>query len=430
MKARTLISFLLVLALIASPAFARGAKEIADNERLVKVVSVTNDDGHYDINGIYEDGSDVIYHTTDETVSAFPVDSFKEGTILAIKDSGIMTMSIPPQLTAVEIRDVSLGVNAGIYKASFPVAPAEPEKIVLNFAEVDFDDVFEAFNYSYGYLVMQNILSNGITLDGSYFAMGINDACSYYDGVDPLYGEEVMNAFLDQYAADYLYQGIKIDFGTPVTSFEEIAALAEPYDLITQFSYAYGWLTTFDLVYAGYDIMAPQYIQGVLSFLYGADPLIDLLKMEDYMNAYVEYKNKEYDEYMAEIGAANQAAAIEFMENNKNTEGIIVYPSGVQVLVTNAEGNGVKPTAADTILCDYTLTLLDGTVADKATGIQFDLGSLIPGFVEAVVNMEVGQSITAYIPPEQGYGDQAYGPIAPYAVLIFDITLHDIVTAE
>ncbi len=75
MKTRTLITILLVLALVVSPAFARGAKEVQDTDRFVKVVSVTEDNGHYDINGIYEDGSDVIYHTTDETVSAFPVDS-------------------------------------------------------------------------------------------------------------------------------------------------------------------------------------------------------------------------------------------------------------------------------------------------------------------------------------------------------------------
>lgn len=430
MKTRTLISILLVLAIAVSPAFARGAKEIKDTERFVKVVSVTEDNGHYDINGIYEDGTDVIYHTTDDTVSTFPVESYQEGAILLIQDTGAMTMSLPPQLTATEIRDVTLAVNNGIYKANFPVVEPVEEKPVINFATIDFNDLYQKFNYSYGYLVMQNILMNQVTIDGGYFAKGVLDACAYLDGVEPLYGETEMNNLLDQYATEYLSTGKKIDMGPVMTTVAEVEALPEPADLPTQFSYAYGWLTTFDLLYAGYDVVAEPYLQGALSFLYGAGYEIDLLEMEDAINEYVEFKNAQYEEYMAELAVLNLEVADQFMIDNLQTPGIIAYPSGVQVLVQNAEGNGVKPTATDTINCDYTLTLLDGTVADYATGIEFELGTLIPGFVEAVVNMEVGQSITAYIPPAQGYGDQAYGPIAPNAVLIFDITLNSIVTAE
>ena len=183
MKTRTLISILLVLFLVASPVFARGAKEVQENEKFVKVVSVTEDNGHYDINGIYEDGTDVIYHTTDETVSLFPPSSFEPGTILLIKDSGTMTMSIPPQLNAVEIRNVTVGVATGVYNPTFPEPVALVDasgKPILSFAEIDLEDIYSGFNYGYGYLVMQNILMNGVTLDGGYFARGVLDACGYY----------------------------------------------------------------------------------------------------------------------------------------------------------------------------------------------------------------------------------------------------------
>lgn len=427
MKTRTLISILLVLFLVASPVFARGAKEVQENEKFVKVVSVTEDNGHYDINGIYEDGTEVIYHTSDETVSLFPPSSFEPGTILLIKDSGTMTMSIPPQLNAVEIRNVALGLVAGVYNPTFPEPVVENLKPVLSFADVDLEDVISGFNYGYGYLVMQNILMNGVTLDGGYFALGVLDACDFYAGKDPLYTEEVMNLMLDQYASEYLYAGKTIDKGVVMHNIDEVKALAEPADLESQFSYSYGWLTTFDLIYAGYDIHAPEYLQGLLSYLYEAEPLVGLLEMETLINNYVEHMNKLYEEAMAGIAEQNIAANAIFLEENKKVEGVIVYDSGLQVLVRNANGNGVKPSATDTINCDYTLSLLDGTIADKAAAIEFDLASLIPGFVEAVTNMEVGQSITAYIPPELGYGDQAYGPIAPNALLIFDITLNSIV---
>ena len=48
------------------------------------------------------------------------------------------------------------------------------------------------------------------------------------------------------------------------------------------------------------------------------------------------------DKYMAELAALNLEAADQFLIENMNTPGIVVYPSGVQVLVVNAEGKKVR----------------------------------------------------------------------------------------
>jgi FKBP-type peptidyl-prolyl cis-trans isomerase 2 len=63
----------------------------------------------------------------------------------------------------------------------------------------------------------------------------------------------------------------------------------------------------------------------------------------------------------------------------------------------------------DTVKVDYTLTLEDGTVYDTSSGkepIEFIIGEnkVIPGFEDAVRGMEVGETKTVTIPPEEGYG--------------------------
>jgi peptidylprolyl isomerase len=63
----------------------------------------------------------------------------------------------------------------------------------------------------------------------------------------------------------------------------------------------------------------------------------------------------------------------------------------------------------DNVKVHYTGTLSDGTVFDSSAGLEplsFAVGSgqVIPGFDEAVVGMQVGESKTVLIPVEKAYG--------------------------
>ena len=62
--------------------------------------------------------------------------------------------------------------------------------------------------------------------------------------------------------------------------------------------------------------------------------------------------------------------------------------------------------------------------------VTFDLQNLIPGFVEAVTNMKVGQECYVYIHPDYGYGEQNTGTIPPQSLLVFRIYLKGIATPE
>ncbi len=68
-----------------------------------------------------------------------------------------------------------------------------------------------------------------------------------------------------------------------------------------------------------------------------------------------------------------------------------------------------RPQAGNTVLVHYTGRLEDGTVFDSSQGSQplrFTLGAeqVIPGFENAVLALEPGQSRTVTLSPEDGYG--------------------------
>ncbi|MBW4604932.1 MAG: peptidylprolyl isomerase [Calothrix sp. FI2-JRJ7] len=63
----------------------------------------------------------------------------------------------------------------------------------------------------------------------------------------------------------------------------------------------------------------------------------------------------------------------------------------------------------DTVTVHYTGKLTDGTVFDSSSGgdpLEFTIGTgqLIPGFEDAVVGMNAGDSKTTHIPVDQAYG--------------------------
>lgn len=65
----------------------------------------------------------------------------------------------------------------------------------------------------------------------------------------------------------------------------------------------------------------------------------------------------------------------------------------------------------DMVSVNYTGKLGDGTVFDSSDGhepLQFEIGTsaVIPGFEQAVVGMQAGESKTATVPADQAYGQR------------------------
>jgi len=93
--------------------------------------------------------------------------------------------------------------------------------------------------------------------------------------------------------------------------------------------------------------------------------------------------------------------------------------------LTACDSSDEVATATSTVTVAYQGRLEDGTVFDQSSGATFSLRNVIPGFRDGIVGMQVGDSKTLTIAPEDGYG--ANPPpgsgIPPNATLIFDVTL-------
>lgn len=417
MKKRTLMT-VMILIIALSTVFASGARELADDARIVKVISPLTDMSTPSLLTVDTNGIEVIYHFSDDTVSTFPFEHYKGGEILEIRDNGIMTMSLPGQTTAVEVRDITLGVTLGSYDVSFPeVAPAYPASRAWD-ADIR-EDLEGQFAYAYGYELISNYLSQGLTLRGAYFAKGVLDFWSF---ADPLITVEEMNTYLNDYLTNVYGAGVADTIGNVPADIEEISALTKTDDISEMFSYSYGYYISFQLYYSGFTMEASAFADGALHALFGDVPLLNSEERASVMNAYTAKLQAEYDAYVAELAAENLSQAEEFLRDNATEEGVITTASGLQYKVM-VEADGAKPSADSTVTLNYTLNDLYGNTIDQGSNVQLSLSRTVPGFTEAVTCMNVGETIVAYLHPSLGYGETGSDMVEPNALLIFEIEL-------
>jgi len=135
-------------------------------------------------------------------------------------------------------------------------------------------------------------------------------------------------------------------------------------------------------------------------------------------------------EDMDRMGAANKKAGDAYLAANKAKPGVVTLPSGLQYKILK-EGTGPKPTASDTVVCNYSGTLIDGTEFDssykRGEPATFGVGQVIKGWTEALQLMPVGSKWQLVIPPDLAYGSKGAGNvIGPDSTLVFDVELMSI----
>jgi FKBP-type peptidyl-prolyl cis-trans isomerase FkpA len=99
-------------------------------------------------------------------------------------------------------------------------------------------------------------------------------------------------------------------------------------------------------------------------------------------------------------------------------------PSHVKV-TTIAAGTGASPTEQDVALVNYIGRLPDGKVFDEGKQAVFPLQGVIPGFTQALMQMQKGGRYKVHIPWQLAYGAKGAGPIPPKTDLDFDVDLID-----
>lgn len=147
---------------------------------------------------------------------------------------------------------------------------------------------------------------------------------------------------------------------------------------------------------------------------------------EELMEAFAFLQTRA-EEKMAETNREAVAAGEKFLEDNAKREGVKTTESGLQYEVLKA-AEGAKPTADDVVTVHYEGSLTDGTVFDssikRGTPIDLPVGGVIPGWVEGLQLMSVGEKYKLYIPSELAYGEQSPSPLIPAnSVLVFELEL-------
>ncbi len=137
---------------------------------------------------------------------------------------------------------------------------------------------------------------------------------------------------------------------------------------------------------------------------------------------------KQQQEKMKEAAEKNKTEGEAFLAANKDKEGVVTLPSGLQYKILTT-GTGPKPAATDSVVCNYRGTLVNGTEFDssykRGQPATFGVGQVIKGWTEALQLMPVGSKWQLFIPSSLAYGERGEprGGIEPNATLIFEVEL-------
>ena len=144
---------------------------------------------------------------------------------------------------------------------------------------------------------------------------------------------------------------------------------------------------------------------------------------EESMKILQDYFQKLSTEKQEEANEKEQA----YLTENAAKEGVMTTESGLQYEILSS-GNGKKPNAEDKVTVHYHGMLTDGTVfdssVDRGEPASFPVNGVIPGWVEGLQLMSVGDKWKLTIPSNLAYGERgAGGVIGPGETLIFEVEL-------
>ncbi|WP_066217634.1 peptidylprolyl isomerase [Formosa haliotis] len=162
-----------------------------------------------------------------------------------------------------------------------------------------------------------------------------------------------------------------------------------------------------------------------------------------FLNSFAEIERKK-----EEAKAQLEKAKADFIEENKALDGEVKKLDTGVVMIFTERGDGTKPTVADHVLINYAGYFENGElfdtcikeVAEKygkyneqrdAQGgykpfamIYNERAGLVPGFREAMLNMNLGDKARVFIPSYLAYGERGAPPvIKPNTNLIFDLEI-------
>jgi FKBP-type peptidyl-prolyl cis-trans isomerase len=167
--------------------------------------------------------------------------------------------------------------------------------------------------------------------------------------------------------------------------------------------------------------------RGIKDAVTGAKPALTDQEEQEALQAFQIEMKAKMEAKAAAAGAANKQAGDSFQAANKTKPGVTTTATGLQYKVVTP-GTGPKPSASDTVICQYRGTLIDGKEFDssykRGQPAQFPVTGVIKGWTEALEMMPVGSKWQLVLPPSLAYGDRGAGPdIGPNSTLVFEVEL-------
>src|SRR5208283_2079031 len=101
-------------------------------------------------------------------------------------------------------------------------------------------------------------------------------------------------------------------------------------------------------------------LRGLRDALAGSKPLLTDDEMREAMTALQSDVRTREEAKMEHAAVINKKEGAAFLSSNKTKPGVVALPSGLQYKVLK-EGAGSKPSASDSVVCNYRGTLLDNT---------------------------------------------------------------------
>ena len=192
-------------------------------------------------------------------------------------------------------------------------------------------------------------------------------------------------------------------------------------------SYALGMSIGANFKQQGVNIDTAAMTQGMSDALTGNHKLMDAQAMRQTLMQFQKSLMMKRKAKMKAAGLVNAKAGDAFLAKNKRQPGVETTASGLQYKVL-IKGTGAKPSKTDTVKVDYEGTTIAGKVFDssykRGKAVSFNVGQVIPGWIEALQLMPVGSTWQVFVPAKLAYGERSVGPlIGANSTLIFKVHL-------
>jgi len=190
---------------------------------------------------------------------------------------------------------------------------------------------------------------------------------------------------------------------------------------------AFGDLAVGDLIPPNSDLVYRVKLEGFLS----ADQLQIAAETQtaELEQAEPDAPNPETSTIAEPLGP-DMAAWQAYFPWDASKDEVTTLPSGVSVvMLEQGDSEGATAQASDSVLIHYEGRLAESSEFfdsswSRGEPTRFNVGALIPGFTEGLMQMRPGDRILVHIPSEQAYGADGAGEAVPAnADLMFQIVL-------